>query len=55
LRNTKAGQGYTQTAKTLEIKFLLLRNNYVCPIRIFIFDTDQAQNYSVIEQVQMKR
>jgi hypothetical protein len=31
LRNTKAGQGYnTQKDKTVKIKFLLLRNNYVC-------------------------
>jgi hypothetical protein len=27
------------------VKFLFLRNSYVCPIRIFIFDADQAQIY----------
>jgi hypothetical protein len=28
-------------------KYLFLRNIYVCPLWIFIFDTDQAQNNSV--------
>jgi hypothetical protein len=38
----------------LKIKFLFSRNNYVCPIWIFIFDTNQIQIYSVFNKLILK-
>ncbi len=47
---TVKGKNLFQKHLLLKIKFLYLRNSYICPIWIFIFDTDRAQIYRVLRR-----
>jgi hypothetical protein len=54
-RKKKKNSGFI--AATLYIKYIYLRDSFVCPRQIFIFDSDQAQinsvpvNYSPLDEL----